>query len=73
MDLYTATEEAYKKGFRNGYQAGKAAAGISSEWGTGKDGERSCLECGHKGSATRFCPDCGSFMKNHAHRIEVQI
>ena len=64
MDEFTMTGEAYKKGHREGFYAGRMEFGYSSAWGSGKNGERPCLACGNKGVATKFCPECGAAMVN---------
>ena len=64
MDEFTMTEEAYKKGYRDGLYAGKMGTGDSSAWGSGPSLRRPCLSCGFRGEPTRFCPDCGKAMAN---------
>lgn len=64
MDPFTQTEEAFKKGYREGFYAGKCNSENTSAWGTGTDSYRPCLACGYRGSPTKFCPECGRAMVN---------
>lgn len=64
MDVYTATEEAYKKGYREGLYDGRTMFGASASWGSGTNPRRPCTECGYRTAPTKFCPNCGFAMKN---------
>lgn len=64
MDFYAATEEAYKKGYREGYLAGKSASEHTSLWGFGNAGDRPCIKCGFRGKTSKYCPECGAAMMN---------
>lgn len=64
MDIFTATEEAYKKGYRDGFYEGRLANGSTSAWGSGTNPRRPCLSCGYRAAPTRFCPNCGKAMEN---------
>ena len=63
MDIYTATEEAYKKG----YEAGKRDAVIHATWEyyrqpSGTHGLR-CTNCKERNGLKKpFCPHCGAQM-----------
>lgn len=65
MDMYTATEEAYKKG----YEAGKRDAVVHAVWRLNEDGSGTCMRCHRTTKGVwdydnyyRYCPDCGAMM-----------
>ena len=69
MDMYTATEEAYKKG----YAAGKRDAVVHSEWKpyydyfTKRQVGWICRNCSGvqydlSNGDTNYCPECGALM-----------
>lgn len=64
MDIYTATEEAYKKGFIEGYHSGRKESEHTSLWGFGNVEDRPCVKCGFRGRVSKFCPNCGAAMLN---------
>lgn len=64
MDEFTQAEEAFKRGYKEGFYAGKRDSGNTSAWGTGTNPYRPCLACGYRGSPTKFCPECGRAMVN---------
>jgi hypothetical protein len=64
MDNYAAAEQSYNNGYRAGFYAGKMGAGMSASWGTGIGANRPCTRCGFRGAPSKFCPECGSAMKN---------
>ena len=64
MDIYTATEQAYK----NGYAKGLEDAQIKGEWIEHYDEEAGlsyfCFHCsGEVFQKTNYCPYCGSHNK----------
>lgn len=67
MDMYTATEQAYKNGYAKGYEEGKKNAVVHAKWEyyqmpSGIYGIR-CTHCkGHNGLMRKFCPECGAVM-----------
>lgn len=70
MDLHTATEQAYKKGYAKGFEDGKRQAGKCERWiihrsGTGKNLRvwAECPVCRVTGSPQwKCCPVCETKM-----------
>lgn len=71
MDIYTATEQAYKNGYEKGLKDGQKTGGCWTEISTGVglfDYCFVCLECGYNtprrafAVAPDFCPGCGTKM-----------
>lgn len=64
MHEFTQAEEAFKRGYKEGFYAGRCDSVNSSAWGTGTNPHRPCLACGYRGAPTKFCPECGRAMAN---------
>ena len=64
MDVYTATEEAYKNGYAKGYEIGKKDSVKHGHWIIGLDESCMCSECGRvfRYKIGRFCSFCGTML-----------
>ena len=73
MDIHTATEQAYKRGYSAGYKAGRRTVLICDEPVEGKWIPKFkfikfinyCSVCGHTviGQTMKHCPNCGKKMR----------
>ena len=70
MDIYSATEEAYKRGVRLGYEVGKSEGAKHGRWTEAEDGDGAvCSVCGEdfcnvylEVERFLYCPNCGAKM-----------
>ncbi len=79
MDIYTATEEAYKKGYAEGYEDGKRDSVVHGHWSSLTDCSNAGVYCSvcHKKVwkedyawcnrknklRSNYCPNCGAKME----------
>lgn len=64
MDIWMASEEAYKKGYAKGYEDGKRDAVKHGHWIIGLDGSYMCSECERvfRYEIGNFCSICGAIL-----------